>query len=218
MKINDKILNIPPHISTSWNNVSSIHLEDNVLIITLKSSEKVKIPNLEKKILDEIFLSHEKYMEKPTTKIGFSMPMSIGGEPIDGIDQSLGSMMMQHNPAQSDAPDIPKEILEKIVSISKIVGAYDDATSMKPHTNCNCMYCQVARAINGDKKEADIEEPVADDELKFRTWDIEQTGEKLYCVTNPLDKNEHYSVFLGKPIGCTCGKKNCEHIKAVLTS
>ncbi|NGX33463.1 MAG: hypothetical protein K1060chlam4_01531, partial [Candidatus Anoxychlamydiales bacterium] len=40
----------------------------------------------------------------------------------------------------------------------------------------------------------------------------------LYRVTNPLDENEHYSVFLKDPIGCTCGKKNCEHVKAVLNS
>ena len=40
----------------------------------------------------------------------------------------------------------------------------------------------------------------------------------LIVVTNPLDANEHYNVFLGDPIGCTCGQKNCEHIRAVLNS
>jgi hypothetical protein len=35
---------------------------------------------------------------------------------------------------------------------------------------------------------------------------------------NPLDHKEHYNVFLGDPIGCSCGNNNCEHIQAVLKS
>jgi PhoH-like ATPase len=49
-------------------------------------------------------------------------------------------------------------------------------------------------------------------------WGIEQTAEQLYKVTNPLDANEQYNVFLGTPLGCTCGLKNCEHIRAVLNT
>jgi hypothetical protein len=68
--------------------------------------------------------------------------------------------------------------------------------------------------------EAPLEEieEVSDEDLKFRDWEIKQTAEQLYTVTNPLDANEHYNVFLGSPLGCTCGDKNCEHIRAVLTS
>jgi hypothetical protein len=62
------------------------------------------------------------------------------------------------------------------------------------------------------------EELVSDDELKFRTWDISQSNEKLYIVSNPLDDHEHYSVYLGEPIGCTCGQKLCEHVRAVLNN
>ena len=58
----------------------------------------------------------------------------------------------------------------------------------------------------------------SEDDLKFRDWDIEQKSEELYEVTNPIDQNEHYQVFLGNPVGCTCGKKNCEHIRTVLNS
>ena len=43
-----------------------------------------------------------------------------------------------------------------------------------------------------------------------------QTDEKMFTVTNRLDKNEKFNVYLGKPIGCTCGKEGCEHILAVL--
>ena len=69
-----------------------------------------------------------------------------------------------------------------------------------------------------DSRAATVEEEITEDDLKFRNWDIRQTADKLYAVTNPLDENEHYSVFLGTPLGCTCGEKNCEHIRAVLNS
>ena len=62
------------------------------------------------------------------------------------------------------------------------------------------------------------EEKIDDLDLVFRDWEIKELSNNLYTVTNPLDLNEHYNVFLGEPIGCTCGHKNCEHIKAVLQS
>jgi hypothetical protein len=79
------------------------------------------------------------------------------------------------------------------------------------------MHCQIAKALHGELPE-EQEEEVTDEDLKFRLWDIDQTGDKLYVVTNPLDSKEYYNVFLGDPIGCTCGEKNCEHIRAVLNS
>ena len=36
-----------------------------------------------------------------------------------GFDEA--GQMMQHNPAQADAPDIPFEILQKIAAIAKII-------------------------------------------------------------------------------------------------
>ena len=67
-------------------------------------------------------------------------------------------------------------------------------------------------------QDAPKEEIVSDAELHFREWDIKQLEKQLYNVTNPLDTTEHYQVFLGTPLGCTCGKTNCEHIRAVLNS
>ena len=63
-----------------------------------------------------------------------------------------------------------------------------------------------------------MEEIVSDEELRFKTWEISQTNDKLYLVSNPIDANEHYSVYLGEPVGCTCGEKHCDHIRAVLSS
>ena len=220
MKINAQVLSLPPYISTSWKNINSLTVDTSGnLIILLHSNAKIIIPNLEKSIINLIFDAHAKHIEK--SENSEKKPTDIFGSPFlkigpEGID-SLGSAM-QHNQDQKDAPDLPNEILDKIKSITKIMGIESPDMAPKPEENCNCVHCQIARAIRGLKKDDDLEDEVTEDDLKFRTWDIEQTDEKLYTLTNPLDKNEHYTVFLGSPIGCTCGEKNCEHIKAVLNS
>jgi hypothetical protein len=142
--------------------------------------------------------------------------LTPGGIPMDSLRP-----VMQHDPLQKESPNLPTEIVEKISNVAKAVGA--DLNSFllpadEPH--CNCPYCQIVRAIHGKIK---IEEPakeeiVLDAELQFREWDIKQVEKQLYDVTNPLDQSEHYQVFLGTPIGCTCGKPNCEHVRAVLNS
>ncbi len=218
MKINNKILSIPPYISTSWKNINSLLVDQSgQLIILLHTNAKIIIPHLDSSIINVIFDAHAKYVEveekqKPKTD-GFPLPLKIG---TDGIE-SVGSAM-QHNPAQATSPDLPEEILSKISGIVKVMGIEDPELLPKAEPNCNCVHCQIARAIRGIKKGEEEEEEISEEDLKFRLWDIKQTGEKLYLVTNPLDKKEEYSVFLGEPIGCTCGSKNCEHVRAVLNS
>lgn len=218
MKINNKILSIPPYISTSWKNINSLLVDQSgQLIILLHTNAKIIIPHLDSSIINVIFDAHAKYVEveekqKPKTD-GFPLPLKIGS---DGIE-SVGSAM-QHNPDQATSPDLPEEILSKISGIVKVMGIEDPELLPKAEPNCNCVHCQIARAIRGIKKGEEVEEEISEEDLKFRLWDIKQTGEKLYLVTNPLDKKEEYSVFLGEPIGCTCGSKNCEHIRAVLNS
>ena len=76
----------------------------------------------------------------------------------------------------------------------------------KAEPHCNCTYCQIARAIQAGSLELgehDEVEEVSEEDLKFRDWDIEQKSEEIYEVTNPIDQNEHYQVFLGNPVGCT---------------
>ena len=226
MKINNQVLSIPPYISTSWKNISSILVnQDGNLVILLHSGAKIIIPNLDKSLINVIFDAHAKHLEEEEKKkeplapnnLSMGLPLKIGA---DGIE-SIGAAM-QHNPSQADAPDLPEDVLNKIASISKIMGVEDPQMMPKPEPHCNCVHCQIARAIRGEKKEDedndDLEEEVTDEDLKFKTWDIEQTGEMLYILTNPLDKNEKYTVYLGEPLGCTCGEKNCEHIRAVLNS
>lgn len=221
-KINKQILSIPPYISTSWQNVASLHVskerEDHVLIITLVSNQIIRVPHLTEAEIHYIFQTHTKVLEKQgDTKeiIGttFGFPIKMGYEIFDGAGSFL-----QHNSKQAGAKDLPKEFLEKIANLAKIVdfeGSAENFIKAEPH--CNCPYCQIARALEGKLVQMQ-EEEVTSEDLQFREWDIEQMNEKMYVVTNPLDKQEKYQIYLGKPIGCTCGNPRCDHIRAVLES
>lgn len=229
MIINQKTISIPPYISTSWKNISSLHLEEIasslILFICLKNGTKIQIPGLDKPVIEKIFNSHAKHLEGeselPLNKetnhnlFSFGMPLKQG---IEGIE-SLGSAM-QHSPDQGSTPNLPPEVLSKIISIVKVLGIEDSEHLPKPEPHCNCVHCQIAKALQlrSGINEENLDEEVSDEELQFKDWEIKQTGSDLFSVINPLDHGEQYSVFLGNPIGCTCGNKNCEHIKAVLKS
>lgn len=144
--------------------------------------------------------------------------------------EGLGAAM-QHSIEHANSPDLPKEILQKIASIATIIAPEDMGDVPQPEPHCNCPHCQIARAINeglgntvrpfsGAEEQIveETEEDVSDEDLTFQQWQIEQSGDQLFTVTNKLDSEEKYSVFLGEPVGCTCGKQGCEHILAVLHS
>lgn len=247
MKINSKIFSLPPYISTTWSNVTALHMDGSTLVINLIDNETVEIPELDPSILEMIFETHANFLERtgnPHSAIAnpiqgrFIPPFSqlLITSPTDRIDipfrigigtlDEIGSVM-QHNPAQANVPDLPQEILQKVVAITKIVSPEDLAMLPKPEENCNCVHCQISRAMQqGAQQElAKIpvpnhaqEEVVTDQELQFRQWDISQTGNNMFTVINRLDTKERYSVYLGHPVGCTCGKQGCEHIVAVLKS
>lgn len=221
MKITTTLLSIPPYISTTWDNIASLHVKPEeslfTLVVVLKSGDQVEIPHLPKHSVDEIFEAHARSTEEQRAvknpfegPFGFTLPVKS-----DGSFESLATSM-QHNPDQADLPPIPENILKKITLIARAFGLEDTAFA-KPEPNCNCVYCQVNRALQGETAPVEVEE-VSQEDLKFRDWEIKQTADQLYIVTNPLDTNEHYTVFLGTPLGCTCGSKNCEHIAAVLKS
>lgn len=222
MKINGKILHIPPYISTAWKNVVSLHIENEmnqpVLVISMKDGSRISIPNIDNDLLNKIFSNHQKSLEtqedKPVSRDGFGIgfPIKMGMNGIDSLNNP-----MQHNPQQANMPDLPPEILEKIISITKALGMDQMSEFPKAEPHCNCVYCQIARSLYREAENTD-EEIVDHEDLTFREWDIKQTDKEMYVVTNPLDSNEYYNVFLGSPLGCTCGKKHCEHIKAVLES
>lgn len=250
MKINQQILSIPPHISTSWKNIASLHVSHDegqpVLVITLLNQSVIKIPRLSALTIEEIFHMHSKFLDQAAEQASSTQephkftsrsphPFAFGGESTltFGLPLKMGEGgemlgnfggLLQHSPEQADAPHLPPEMLKKVTAISKAMGLDKQLEHMpKAEPHCNCPYCQVARALHEEAprphhEEKIVEEKVQDEELKFREWDIQEIGQHLYEVCNPFDSVEKYQVFLGKPIGCTCGHKNCEHVKAVLNS
>lgn len=243
MKINNKIFSLPPHISTTWNNVQALHMHQDALVVTLHNGDAITIPDIKPELLEAIFDAHASFIEageqpsshkNQTATLQFpfmksspaqdELPFKFG---VGGFENFQAAM--QHNAEQANIPNLPEEILEKIRSLSKILipkEALESAPKGEPH--CNCMYCQVARALQDGWEEQEmwdskikvkpLNDEISEIELQFQQWEIEQTEEKMYTVTNRLDKNEKYNVFLGSPVGCTCGNQGCEHILAVLKS
>lgn len=231
IKISKKFLSISPYLSTRWSQVVTLQVKEEGLLICLLDGKNILIPKLKPETLELLFHYHALSMEDstspPTTeKLEIPTPKPVFQTP--SIQFALGNMdnissVMQHNPEQANAPDLPPEVLEKITAIAKIVAFPDEALLPVAQEGCNCFHCQIARAINPQKNSSkentvEPEEEVSDEDLLFNQWDITQTGENLFCVTNRLDHEEKYSVYLGHPIGCTCGKEGCEHILAVLKS
>ncbi len=222
MKITSSTLSIPPYVSTTWKNIASLHAQPQgslyTLIIILQNRVQIEIPDLDKETIEKIFEAHALAEEMQLPKSPFENPFSFS-IPVKA-DKTFDALTtsMQHNPAQANLPPIAPDILRKIGMIARAFGLEDTDTLSKPEPNCNCAYCQMARALQTEEPSSEQIEEVSADDLKFRDWEIAQAGDKLYNVTNPLDLNERYSVFLGTPLGCTCGDKNCEHIRAVLNS
>ena len=236
MKINNKILSIPPYISASWSRIDALHMRGNILAVTLIDGEIIQIPGLDAESVNSIFQHHASYLEKEspnllgtTTEQALTnfkgMMDQLKGESTVSFAfgpsvENLG-LVMQHNLEQANAPDLPQEVLQKISMISKIIAPSDDILVSKAVDGCNCFHCQICRALNPattlELSEAEID--VSDEDLRFQQWDIEQTADELFIVTNRLDTFEKYNVCLREPdIGCTCGAKGCEHLLAVLKS
>jgi hypothetical protein len=222
MKITPNLLSIPPYISTTWDNITSLQVNGSFLTLHLKDGAVAQVPNLSQTELAAIFEAHTRYSEKGSSTLAKKSPLdspysfSLPLRPEDGsLIENLGSGM-QHNPDQSTLDPLPPEALKKIVAIARAFGLEDLSTLSPPEPECNCMYCQVTRALLSES--APQEEEVTEADLTFRNWEVKQTADKLYLVINPLDENEHYNVYLGEPLGCTCGHHRCEHIRAVLNT
>lgn len=225
IKINEKIISIPPYISTTWAHVAALHMQGSSLVVTLVEGGTLTIPDLNANTLELVFNSHAEYLESLASQaVSFKNPkvreMDLSDSSIRfGFSDGLHPMM-QHDPNQADAPDLPPELLQKITAISKVL-MQDELSPPKAEPSCNCFHCQIARAFNPEEQAIVNEEQtdeVPESELQFQEWNITQIGEKLFSVSNPLDDKEKFSVYLGQPIGCTCGKQGCEHIVAVLKS
>ncbi len=239
IKINEKIISIPPYISTTWSQIAALRMKGSRLSIVLKGGEAIDISHLEEEQILHIFSFHAAYLESsllekkeesglfsalvnkelPNFLSGSSLSISLGS--IDGL-----SSIAQHDSKQANAPDLPPSVLAKIGEMAQIIFSWDDENQPRPEPHCNCFHCQIARAVENKNSCMELiendftvihsEEEVTEEELQFQQWQIDPVKEQLYQVTNRLDTTESYHVFLGSPIGCTCGKKDCEHLIAVL--
>ncbi len=238
VKITDKIVSIPPYISTTWDKVSTLHKKHDSLVFTLLNGTNIEIDSLSDDAVNQIFAAHAAFLEHAPTVTSQAKPLAhtptmalsqfdqIFAAPLKIVFGTLESVAqaLQHNPAYSDLPPIPEEIAAKLASLAKILNPDDVRAMPEPVADCNCMHCQMMRLIKGSTPQAHPDHPhfeksedeISDEELQFEEWQVHSIGEKMYLVTNKLDPNEQYTVFLGEPIGCTCGKANCEHIVAVL--
>lgn len=229
MQFNENFFNFPPHLSVSWDNVSALRVDNSgKLIFHLITGDCITLPSLKTEEIETIFKAHALYLEKKVSspRIERIPPMLRPHADGNNVRLVFGSIdgvggQMQHNPSLKDAPNLPEDMLFKIVEITKIFAA-EESSSFKAEPHCNCPPCQVVRAMQGHTEnllpQVLTEEEVQIADLEFQDWEITQTGDKLYTVTSKIDKLESYSVYLGKPVGCTCGKQNCDHILAVLKS
>lgn len=238
IKITDKVVSIPPYLSTSWNAVAHIRTIGDRLVFTMKDGESVSIPGFSDALIKQVFESHIHYLEGDLFKAPkkenmvnlklFGNPAFPEGllPPPDLLRMSMQAPdminMMQHNGEQKNMPELPLDMIDKISRVLKVVAPSDPDQFPKPEPHCNCPYCQIARHLHDMKREtvevAQVEELVTEQDLAFSQYQIEPSGDKLFQVTDKLFPAEKFTVFLGEPIGCTCGKTGCEHVIAVLKS
>ncbi len=237
MKINHKVLSIPPYISTSWKNISSLQStqegEKHSLLIHLQDGGLVRVPDLEAVVVQAIFGAHAKYVETESkAPVNTEVEANKRNSSVQEANPSIKffeieniSSMMTHNEQERNAPDLPSYILSKVQEISLEMGLSNSATLPVAEPNCNCSFCQIAKSIQKMGSEAheqvsyeDEEDLITEEDLTFTSWIIRPLKQNLYLVVHPDHLEDQYQVFLGSPIGCTCGSNQCDHIKAVLSS
>lgn len=241
MKITDKILSIPPYLSTSWLNVSALYMEGHpelqvpTLVICLKDGQKIHLPELEIELLEMIFDNHTRFLAREKPKGGISilqlpakvslsswmsdyltsLPLRSVGDPEDL------SLFMKHNPEINGVIPIPDEILKRVMVISKTIMRPQDREALPvPEENCQCPHCLIAQAIRKgfEQNEDHIDEEITEEDLRLGSWLIKAEADHQFQVSNSLDPAETFTVSLRGPVNCSCGEEHCEHIKVVLRS
>lgn len=80
IKINDKIISIPPYLSTSWSHISSLSMKDNLLNIKLGDGSQIQIPNLSNDTIEMIFNQHAAYLDRSGKEISSLQPFDLSNE------------------------------------------------------------------------------------------------------------------------------------------
>lgn len=241
MRINHKILSIPPYISTSWKQVLSLKTEkkDNsfLLHIHLQDGSFISIPEIDESLINAIFTSHSKYLENetippisPPSSASFFMELPkeslsfISPPPFLHLLQEFKglSSLIQHDIKKSNDPSFPQEMINKIVEATKSMKIENPKDLPKAEPHCNCPRCQISRYMNLAFKpienDMDIDEEVKKEDLSFKDWIIYPIENNQYKVIHPDRKEELHLVNLNSPVMCSCGSSCCEHILAVLNT
>ena len=215
----------------------SLHVADDLLMVTLKDGTTCAIPHLPKETIEQIFSLHAESSDANQKEDLHNLvdSMRSGFKELVNIfaklgTNSLGSLgkALEHDPNNANLPELPPDLVKKVEVLLTVIPKEDILSMPEGLPGCHCMYCQINRILRESvlSKETDVpdilaegqSEPVEEKDLVFSEWIVESIGEKLYKVTNRLDPSEGYRVFLGEPIGCTCGKPHCDHVLAVLRS
>ncbi len=230
IRITEKLLCLPPFLSTTWEQVRYLKLEidkagHEVLVICMSDGGIVRLLDINEKLLSAIFEGHLRFLEERAKA-------SVVQHALGHFEQMLAHLksgiltpenvadLLSHNAEHAGLPPLPKEVLDKITQVAHWITPQEASAMPHPEEGCNCVHCQIARTIQEKVSSTDEMggEEVKLEELSFRDWIVQEMGDKLYQVTNPDNPQDQYSVFLGSPIGCTCGMKDCEHIKTVLNT
>jgi hypothetical protein len=145
---------------------------------------------------------------------------------LDGLSldpsrlSSLEQDLLQHRPELAESAPLPPLLLQRMSLMGRFLHPQLLAQMPRAEDGCGCPFCQLHRVLHGEPPDTALPavEEVKDEDLHFRSWLLEAKDEQLFIVSNPEDPQETYQVFLGEPLGCTCGQPNCEHIRAVLQS
>ena len=62
--INDRFLSLPPLVSVSWKEISSLYMKEEKLHIVLKEGEMLMLEDLTEDVIDMIFFHHAQYLER----------------------------------------------------------------------------------------------------------------------------------------------------------
>ncbi|MFZ4098935.1 MAG: hypothetical protein ACOYKZ_01225 [Chlamydiia bacterium] len=226
MAITRRALHLPPYISTSWQHVVSLHMEQDeeegpILVVTLVNGTQILVPALEEPVVRQIFAVHAKVLEaEQSTQEPSIAQVMTKRTPTEVVADELETMM-EHTPSQADAPPLPRDLLDRVQQLGKLMGADFVVTLPQPEPGCNCCHCQVHRALHHGlaQQAASASAPPVDEQASGSDWTIQsEEGSTAFHVIRGSDESVSYLVTLGESISCSCGQPGCEHIRAVLMS
>lgn len=233
MKITDLYLSFPPHLIVGWQHVSAIQgdpLPNDLtrLTIYLSHAGQITLPEISTLEATAIFNAFQRFQEnRPTLKIRMHNLSAMTGErmlPEASVMHTMGpisydqlSRTLQHDPQQKDLPALPNDVLLRIAHTARVMFTNEEGTLLpQPRPHCHCMYCQIARAIQGGMEQS--QDVVSEDDLRLCEWKIQQIVPDRYIVSSASDPLQEHEVHLKPTVSCSCGLDHCVHVEAVLRS